>query len=130
MTNREFFKAIANNNITAEVIAKATEELTKLDARNEKRRNTETENDKANSVIAEGIIKFLTENGTTSSVALAEALNISTNKANGIALKMVAEGILTKSEVKEKDKNGKTVKRTAYSVVKSEDGEGEEVEGE
>ena len=78
MTNREFFKAIANNNITDEVIAKANEELTKLDARNEKRRNTETENDKANAEIAKDIIKFLSENGATLSADIAKALNLYT----------------------------------------------------
>lgn len=125
MTNREFFKAIANNNITAEVIAKATEELSKLDARNEKRRNTETENDKANAEIAKDIIKFLTENGATLSADIAKALNLSTSKVNGVALKMVGEGRLIATKVKVKGKG----ERTEYSLP-TEETEGEEVEGE
>ena len=127
MTNREFFKAIANNNITAEVIAKATEELTKLDARNEKRRNTETENDKANAEIAKDIIKFLFENGATLSADIAKALNLSSSKVNGVAKIMVDNGELVSAKVKVKGKG----ERTQYSLpTPTEDGEGEEVEGE
>lgn len=127
MTNREFFKAIANNNITAEVIAKATEELTKLDARNEKRRNTETENDKANAEIAKDIIKFLSENGATLSADIAKALNLSTPKVNGVATNLINEGKIIATKVKVKGKG----ERTEYSLpTPTEDGEGEEVEGE
>ena len=125
MTNREFFKAIANNNITAEVIAKATEELTKLDARNEKRRNTETENDKANAEIAKDIIKFLSENGATLSADIAKALNLSSSKVNGVAKIMVDNGELVSAKVKVKGKG----ERTEYSLPTKET-EGEEVEGE
>ena len=127
MTNREFFKAIANNNITAEVIAKATEELSKLDARNEKRRNTETENDKANAEIAKDIIKFLSENGATLSADIAKALNLSSSKVNGVAKIMVDNGELVSAKVKVKGKG----ERTQYSLpTPTEEIEGEEVEGE
>jgi predicted transcriptional regulator len=128
MTNREFFKAIANNNITAEVIAKANEELTKLDARNEKRRNTETENDKANAEIAKDIIKFLSENGATLSADIAKALNLSTPKVNGVATNLINEGKLIATKVKVKGKG----ERTQYSLPTptEETNEGEEVEGE
>ena len=127
MTNREFFKAIANGTINAEVIAKATEELSKLDARNEKRRNTETENDKANAEIAKDIIKFLSENGATLSADIAKALNLSSSKVNGVAKIMVDNGELVSAKVKVKGKG----ERTQYSLpTPTEDGEGEEVEGE
>ena len=123
MTNREFFKAIANGTITAEVIAKATEELSKLDARNEKRRNTETENDKANAEIAKDIIKFLSENGATLSADIAKALNLSSSKVNGVAKIMVDNGELVSAKVKVKGKG----ERTQYSLPETE---GEGVEGE
>ena len=127
MTNREFFKAIANNNITAEVIAKATEELSKLDERNEKRRNTVTDNDKANAVIAQDIKSFLAENGATLSADIAKALNLTSSKVNGVAKIMVDNGELVSTKVKVKGKG----ERTQYSLpTPTEDGEGGEVEGE
>ena len=53
MTNREFFTNIINGNIDTATLEHAKAELTKLDERNEKRRNAVTDNDKANAVIAE-----------------------------------------------------------------------------
>jgi predicted transcriptional regulator len=123
MTNREFFNAIANNNITAEVIAKATEELSKLDERNEKRRNAVTDNDKANAVIAEDIKSYLAENGATLSADIAKALNLSTSKVNGVAKIMVDKGELVSAKVKIKGVG----ERTQYSLPITE---GEGVEGE
>ena len=118
MTNREFYNAIANNNITAEVIAKATEELTKLDERNEKRRNAVTDNDKANAVIAQDIKSYLAENGATLSADIAKALNLSSSKVNGVAKIMVDKGELISTKVKIKGVG----ERTQYSLA--------EVEGE
>ena len=123
MTNREFFKAIANNNITAEVIAKANEELSKLDERNEKRRNAVTDNDKANAVIAEDIKSYLAKNGATLSADIAKALNLSTSKVNGVAKIMVDKDELVSAKVKIKGVG----ERTQYSLPTAE---GEGVEGE
>ena len=123
MTNREFYNAIANNNITAEVIAKATEELSKLDERNEKRRNAVTDNDKANAVIANDIKSYLADNGATLSADIAKALNLSTSKVNGVAKIMVDKGELVSTKVKIKGVG----ERTQYSLPTAE---GEEVEGE
>ena len=123
MTNREFYNAIANNNITAEVIAKATEELSKLDERNEKRRNAVTDNDKANAVIAQDIKSYLADNGATLSADIAKALNLSTSKVNGVAKIMVDKGELVSAKVKIKGVG----ERTQYSLPTAE---GEGVEGE
>ena len=123
MTNREFFTAIANNNITAEVITKATEELSKLDERNEKRRNAVTDNDKANAVIAQDIKSYLADNGATLSADIAKALNLSTSKVNGVAKIMVDKGELVSAKVKIKGVG----ERTQYSLPEAE---GEGAEGE
>ena len=48
MTNRDFLNAIIKNDINDEVIAHATAALEKLDATNEKRRNTPSKTQKAN----------------------------------------------------------------------------------
>ena len=123
MTNREFYTAIANKNITAEVIAKATEELSKLDERNEKRRNAVTDNDKANAVIAQDIKNYLAENGATLSAEIAKALNLTSSKVNGVAKIMVDKGELVSAKVKIKGVG----ERTQYSLPTAE---GEGVEGE
>ena len=116
MTNREFYTAIANKNITAEVIAKATEELSKLDERNEKRRNAVTDNDKANAVIAQDIKNYLAENGATLSADIAKALDLSTSKVNGVAKILVDKGELISTKVKVKGVG----ERTQYSLPTAE----------
>lgn len=96
MTNREMFTEIVNGNLTDEVIAKAKEELEKLDARNAKRRETASKKSLENEPIKEAIKAVLTSEPQTASV-IAEKVEISTQKAS--ALLRQIEG-LTVTEVK------------------------------
>ena len=108
MTNREMFTEIVNGNLTDEVVAKATEELEKLDARNAKRRETVSKKALENAPIIETIKGVLSDTPQTAS-EIAEKVEISTQKASAL-LKQI-DG-LTVSDVKVKGKGT----RKAYSL--------------
>jgi hypothetical protein len=112
MTNREFFTNIINGKIDTATLEHAKAELTKLDERNEKRRNAVTDNDKANAVIAEDIKSYLAKNGATLSADIAKALNLSSSKVNGVAKIMVDKDELLSTKVKVKGVG----ERTQYSL--------------
>ena len=87
MTNREFYKAVIANEITEDVIAHATSEIEKLDARNAKRANTESKTQIANKPIIEAISKVLTDEPMLAS-KIAELCGISTQKASALVKKV------------------------------------------
>ena len=90
MTNREFFNAVIANEITEDVIAHATSEIAKLDARNAKRASTESKTQIANKPIIEAISRVLTDEPMLAS-KIAELCGISVNKASALAKKV--EGV-------------------------------------
>ena len=90
MTNREFFNAVIANEITDEVIAHATESLTKLDVRNAKRAERQTKTQIANEPIIKAIADLLTSEPMRAS-EIAEACGISTQKASALVKKV--EGV-------------------------------------
>lgn len=98
MTNREFFTAITNGQITEEVVAHATAALEKL---NVTRKPTEKELAKqaADAVIREQIFALLTSDPQTAA-DLGAATGVTTNKASAELRKLVAEGRVTKTDVK------------------------------
>lgn len=112
MTNREFFTNIINGNIDTATLDHAKAELTKLDERNEKRRNAVTPNDLANAEIEKQIVALLTEKGAMLSADIATDLGISSSKVNGVAKIMVDRGELLSAKVKVKGKG----ERTQYSL--------------
>ena len=124
MTNRELYNAIINNTITAEVVATAREEIAKLDARNlakaEKPNKKQTENEP----IAKAIVEYLTDKGEVLGVDIATALNLTTNKLNGVAGNLWKEGVLVKGKAKVKGKG----EMTTYALAPTDEGEGESVE--
>jgi predicted transcriptional regulator len=112
MTNREFFTNIINGNIDTATLDHAKAELTKLDERNEKRRNAVTPNDLANAEIEKQIVALLTEKGAMLSADIATDLGITSSKVNGVGLQMVNKGLLLSTKVKVKGKG----ERTQYSL--------------
>ena len=96
MTNREFFNAVIATVENDELVAKATEELAKLDARNAKRASTPSKKSVENEPIKDAIKAVLTETPQTAS-EIAEKVEISVQKAS--ALLRQIDG-LTVSEVK------------------------------
>ena len=103
MNEREVLTAVINGTITADVIAHATEGIAKLDARNEKRKATQTKAQKENEPIAQAIIEALA-NGGMLGVDLATAIGQTTQKTNGVAGNLVKEGKVVKTKVKVKGK--------------------------
>lgn len=102
MTQREFLNNIINGNIDNDTIEMAKAEIAKLDARNDKRRNTLTKEQKENEVIKESILGVL--NGVTTAAEVGKALEISTQKASALLAQLAYDEKVIVSEVKIKGK--------------------------
>jgi hypothetical protein len=116
MTNREFYTAIlANENINADLKAFAQGEIDKLDARNDKRKNTQTKAQKENEGIMTAILDHLA-NGSAVASDIGTALGISTQKASALCKLLVDSKKVTVEDIKVKNKG--TVKQ--YTLVPSD----------
>ena len=114
MTQREFLnKVIAIPNVAEDIKTEAELLISKLDTKNEQRKNKQTKVQKENEPIAKAIVEALAE-GEMFGVDLATKLECSTNKVNGIALNLVNEGVLVKSK---KKKDGKGDLKTVYALA-------------
>ena len=103
MTNREMLTAVVNGEITDDVVAKATEELAKLDARNAKRANTPSKKSVENEPIKAKIAEYLAD-GAHLAKEIADGCEISTAKASALCRQMVEDGRLKVEDVKVKGK--------------------------
>ena len=103
MTNREFYNAIINSEVSDELKAFASAEIDKLNARNDKRRNTLTKEQIANEGLKKDIVAFIGVGSKTAS-EIASALEISTQKVSALAKQLVDNGTLAKHEVAVKGK--------------------------
>lgn len=103
MTNREFYTMVANGTLTEEVIAKANEEIVKLDARNAKRASKPSKKSLENEPIKAKIVEFLA-NGSHLASEIASDCEISTSKASALCRQLVESGSLTVCDVKVKGK--------------------------
>ena len=120
MTEREFLtKVIAIEGISKELSDYAPESIAKLDARNDKRKNTQTKAQKENEGVMTAIVDHLTTNGSDVASSIGTALGISTQKASALCKLLVDNGKLTVADVKVKGKG--TVKQ--YSVAEIETAE-------
>lgn len=117
MTKREFYTAIKNGKIDEQVKLFATEELEKMDAVNEKRRNTLSKKAQENQPLLDKIeSEILTEEPKTAT-DVAAILNVSVQKASGLLRRLVEDGKAAKVDVKIK---GKGVQK-GYSKVEVEE---------
>lgn len=121
MTNREFYNAIVKANLGEDITNHATAEIAKLDKKNAKRKATEGEIKTENKPIAEAILKAL-EGGSMLSANLAQAVGVTTQKANGVAGEMVKLGMLDKFKVKVKNKG----EQTAYALSTTDKADNED----
>ena len=122
MTEREFLtKVLAIEGAPADVTEYATNGIAKLDARNDKRKNTQTKAQKENEGVMTTIVDTITANGSMVASEIGTALGISTQKASALCKLLVDTGKLTVADVKVKGKG--TVKQ--YSLAETE-GETEE----
>lgn len=87
MTNREMFTAIVSGEITEEVIAKATEEIAKLDARNAARKDKPSKKALENEPIKARISEVLTDEPKTAS-DIASELELSVQKVSALLRQM------------------------------------------
>lgn len=87
MTNREMFTAIVNGEITEEVIAKAHEEIAKLDARNAARKDKPSKKALENEPIKARISEVLTDEPKTAS-DIASELELSVQKVSALLRQM------------------------------------------
>ena len=118
MTNREFYNAIANGTMNDEVKAFAEEAIAKMDERNAKRSSKPSKTSIENAPIKESIIEFISNrNEFCIAGAIAEAREISTQKASALCRQLVADGKLIEKEVKV-PKQGK---RKAYGLEEFEE---------
>ena len=119
MTNREFYKAVINSEVSEEIKAFAQEQIDKLDSKNEKRKNTQTKTQKENEGIKTQIVNLIEENGSMVASVIATKLNISTQKASALCKQLVEEKELVVTDIKVKNKG--TLKQYAIAPTDSEE---------
>ena len=119
MTNREFYKAVINANISNEMSEFAQGEIDKLDAKNEKRKNTQTKAQTENETIKVTIVDFIKENGSSVASVIANGCGISTQKASALCKLLCEDKVLVVSDIKVKNKG--TLKQYALAEVETED---------
>jgi hypothetical protein len=116
MTEREFLtKVIAIEGISKDLADYANEGIAKLDARNDKRKNTQTKAQKENEGVMNAIVETLTTNGAMVASEVASAVGISTQKASALCKLLVDGGKVQVADVKVKNKG--TLKQ--YSIVEA-----------
>ena len=103
MTKREFFEAVmALENVDAELVLFAEQEIEKMNERNAKRKNTPSKTAIANEPIKAQIMEVLTETPQSAS-EIAEKVGISTQKCSAL-LRQIENLTVTELKVKGKGK--------------------------
>ena len=128
MTNREFLTAIASNTSLDSALTEfATEQIAKMDARNEARKASSKPSKTAiaNEPIKASIMEFLSKQSEpVIACVIGEGVNITTAKASSLLTQLVKSGKVVKSEVKI-PKKGKV---KAYSISMTDAVEVEDTE--
>lgn len=104
MTKREFYTAIMNGEIDEQVKLFASEELEKMDAANEKRRNTLSKKAQENLPLLRQITDEILTDEPKTATDVAAVLEVSVQKASGLLRRLVEEGKAVKVDVKIKGK--------------------------
>lgn len=100
ITLRQLFTAVVNNNITDVEIAKAQEELEKLDRKNANRSSKPTKAQLENAPIIEAILSTLADAPSGMlGTELAAALDVSTSKVSGLCRTLLNDGKITVEKV-------------------------------
>ena len=122
MTNREFYTAIVNGNITEEVVKHAQEGIEKLNATAEKRRNSVSKKAQENAPLVDRIVtEILTDEPKTAS-DVADVLGVSVQKASALLRAARDEKRASVQDVKIK---GKGTQKGYTLYVESADAEDE-----
>lgn len=104
MTKREFYTAIMNGEIDEQVKLFASEELEKMDAANEKRRNTLSKKAQENQPLLQKITDEILTDEPKTATDVAAVLEVSVQKASGLLRRLVEDGKAVKVDVKIKGK--------------------------
>ena len=114
MTQREFFKAVAENeNVNSELREYAENAIAKLDEKNAKRSSIPSKTQRKNAVIKKQILEFVrtqTERVTSAEVAekfTTDGAEVSTNLAAALLRQLATEGELTVEDIKNPKGKGK-----------------------
>ena len=103
MTNREFYTAIANANVSEEITAYAISAIEKLDATNEKRKakaaEGQTKKAEENAPIKAAIFATLSAEPQTAP-QIAAIVGVTHNKVTPLAKQLVAEGKAEQIDIK------------------------------
>lgn len=109
MTNREFFVKVSTGIVDEEVIAHAIAAIEKMDAANEKRKNTPSKTAEANVPLVNALLTEILTTEPMTGIAVAERLNemfpdlekpVTINKVASLLKEAVAEGEVVKSDIK------------------------------
>ena len=127
-TEREFMSKVLALNIEgadgADIKEYAKQAITKLDARNEKRKNTPTKAQKENAETMKQILELVSEKGAAVASEIGAILGTSTQKASALCKLLVDSKVLGVRDLKIKGKG--SVKQ--YFVLES-DSETDDLEG-
>lgn len=113
MTKREFYTAIMNGEIDEQVKLFASTELEKMDAANEKRRNTLSKKAQENLPLFEKIMNEILDDEPKTATDVATVLEVSVQKASGLLRRLVEDGKAEKTDIKIKGKGS----QKAYTKV-------------
>lgn len=110
MTIREFYLSIINGTVSDETVAKASEMLSALDARNEKRKSAESKEKRETASRRETVLGLLSETPVFAE-SIANDSGLSVGQVRSALSTLVREGKASKTEVKD----GKS-RKMAYSL--------------
>lgn len=110
MTTREFLNSVISANISDDLSAKAQELISALDAKNEKRKSSDSKAKKEASARRDLVLASLTST-LVYAEAIAEATNLSVGQVRSALSALVKAELATKSEVKD----GKS-RKMAYTL--------------
>ncbi len=113
MTQREFFTAIVNSEVSEELKTYASESIEKLDARNAKRASKPSKKSIENEPIKESIANHLIDGEGHLASEIAKSLDLSVSKVSALCRQMVSDGVLHVEDVKVKGKG----MQKSYSIA-------------
>lgn len=100
MTNREFYNAVITANVNDEITEYATAALAKMDATNEKRRNTPSKKAIENQPLIDQIVNEILTHEPKTASDVANEIGVSVQKASALLRAIVASGVATAEDVK------------------------------
>lgn len=114
ITARQYFQNVLNAHLSDEMDALSEKYIKGLDARNEKRKSTETKEKKETAERRAAVLAFLKEQTEpVTRDTIAGVLDMDPAKVSGACKGLVDAGLVTKSEVKVEK-----ARKVAYSAVK------------